>query len=262
MSDNNQRVKKHYVYGHYTNENVLFYIGVGTILNLKTNKHISRYSRAYHRANRTKFWNNVVSKHGLKVKILYQFYTKQEALEKELELISKFGRRCMNNGILCNISSGGEIGPVGRKFIMSEQQKKKLFEIKSMSYYIYNAQTGKYMITLLTLKSVAKFCGVTQNAISNCLKTKNYTNDFFVFKDYKGLQLDFTVKDLDFKSTLSKKVITINVETNIKTTYNSIAEASIGLNTDRTNLKKGLKNNRIVKKHKVFFEGSISSQDL
>ena len=35
QSNNNQRVKKYYVYGHYTNKGLLYYIGVGTILNLK-----------------------------------------------------------------------------------------------------------------------------------------------------------------------------------------------------------------------------------
>lgn len=48
QSNNNQIVKKYYVYGHYTNEDKLFYVGVGTILNLKSKTHTQRYSRAYH----------------------------------------------------------------------------------------------------------------------------------------------------------------------------------------------------------------------
>jgi len=259
MSNNNQRVKKHYVYGHYTNENILFYIGVGTILNLKTNKYISKYSRAYHKANRTKFWNNIVSKHGLKIKILFKFDTKQEALNKEAELVEKFGRRCMNNGILCNISSGGQIGPIGRKFKMSEEQKEKLSNIKSMSFYIYNS-AGIYLISLKTIKNVAQYCGVTQNAVSSCLKTKNYTNGYFVFREFKGKKLNYSVNDLIFKSTLSKRVITVHKDTKEETIYDSISDACVGLDTDRANLKRGIKKRRIVKGHNVFFEGSISSQ--
>lgn len=260
MSNNNQRVKKYYVYGHYTDKDVLFYIGVGTILNLNTNKIRSRYSRAYHTANRTKFWNSIVSENGLTVKILFEYPTKEEALKKEEELICQFGRRWMKTGNLCNISSGGEIGPVGRKFKMKESQKKKLSEIKSMDFYIYNS-AGTYLITLRTIKNVAKYCGVVPNAVSSCLKTKNYTNGYFVFRENMGETLGYTSKDLNFQSTLSKRIVAVNIETEIKTTYNSIAEATVKLQTDRANLKRGIKNKRAVKGHTVFFEGSISSQD-
>ena len=66
QSDNNQDIKRFYVYGHYTKEtNILFYIGVGTILNTKTTKVISKYSRAFHFKNRNKFWNNMVNKYGV-----------------------------------------------------------------------------------------------------------------------------------------------------------------------------------------------------
>lgn len=260
MSNNNQRAKKYYVYGHYTNNNKLFYIGVGTIINLKTNRIISRYSRAFHKANRTKFWDNIVTKYGLKVKILFEYYTKEEALDKESELVEKFGRRCMNNGILCNISSGGEIGTVGRKFVMSETQKKKLSDIKSQDFYIYNSE-GIFLTSLKTIKTVAKYCGVTPNAISSCLKTKNYSNGYFIFRIFKGSELKYTVQDLNFKSILSKKVITID-KNNVEVIHESVHEAAKFLNTDRKNLKRGISNNRLVKGYKVLFEGSISSQAL
>jgi hypothetical protein len=260
MSNNNQRVKRHYVYGHYTNEDVLFYIGVGTITNLKTDKIISRYTRAYHKSNRTKFWNSIVSKHGLKVKILFEYYTKEESLKKEAELVEKFGRRCMNNGILCNISSGGQIGPIGRRFKMEDAQKRKLSEIKSQEFYIYNS-VGVYLLSLKTLKNVAKYCEVTPNAISSCLKTKNYSNGYFIFREYQGEKLNYSSEDLNFKSVLSKKVVTISEE-GVRIVHDSVYNASKFLNTDRKNLKRGINNNRLVKKHRVFFEGSISSQDL
>ena len=260
QSNNNQRVKKYYVYGHYTKDtNILFYIGVGTILNLRSNKITQRYSRAYHSSNKTNIWKNVKNKHGIEVRILHEYYTKQESLNKEKELIEKFGRRVLRNGYLTNICSGGKIGPTDRIFVMKPEQKKLLSDIKSISFYIYNAE-GNFLQIIKTLKSVAIFCNVTPNAISSCLKTKNYSNGYFIFREYKGELLDKSYKDLSFKSIFSKKVITID-ENQIKIVHDSIWDATIYLKTDRKNLKNAIKNNRKCKKHDVSFEGAISSQD-
>lgn len=252
QSNNNQIVKKYYVYGHYTNEDKLFYVGVGTILNLKSKTHTQRYSRAYHSKSKTALWKNVKEKHGLKVKILFEYFTKKEALDKERELVEKFGRRVMKEGYLTNISTGGEIGPVNRVFKMSEKQKEYLSEFKSIVLYVYDKE-GKYLSTVKTIKSAAEYCGVTYNAIHSCLQTKNYSNGFFIFKDFKGTQLPYTYRDLNFKSTLSKKVITRSVENGLVTTHLSVADASTYLKTDRKNLKKAIKAKRLCKKHYIRF---------
>ena len=104
QSNNNQGVKKFYVYGHYTLEGNLFYVGVGTILNLRVQKPNTKYSRAYHFANRTKYWHNIRDKHGLEVKILSEYYTKEESLLEEKRLIALYKRR-EYGGTLCNLSS-------------------------------------------------------------------------------------------------------------------------------------------------------------
>lgn len=260
QSNNNQRVKKYYVYGHYTKDTgMLFYIGVGTILNLRSNKNTQRYRRAYHTSNKTNIWKNVRDKHGIEVKILHEYFTKKESLDKEKELIEKFGRRVLKNGYLTNISSGGEIGPVGRTFVMKPEQKRLLSDLKSMDFYIYNAE-GNFLQKIKTLKKVALFCGVAPNAISSCLKTKNYSNGYFIFREYKGECLNINFKNLSFKSPLSKKVITID-EKKVKIVHDSIWDATLYLKTDRKNLKNAIKDNRKCKKHDVSFEGTISSQD-
>lgn len=252
QSNNNQRVKKYYVYGHYTNEDKLFYVGVGTILSLKSKTHTRRYSRAYHSNGRTALWKNVRGKYGVKVKILFEYFTKREALNKEKELIEEFGRRIVKEGYLTNLSTGGEIGPVGNTFKMSEEQKKYLSELKSMTYYVYD-KTGKYLKSIKTIKSTAKYCGVTYNAIHSCLQTKNYSNGFFIFKEFQGLQLPYTCEDLNFKSTLSKKVTTKSIENGLVVTHLSVADAASYLKTDRTNLKRAMKAERLCKKHYVKF---------
>ena len=254
QSENNQRV--YYTYAHYTSDtNILFYIGVGTILNTKTLKEKSRYSRAYHTANRNKYWKNVVNKHGFRVKILNLFETKEESLFEEKNLISKYGKR-INKGLLVNMSDGGEIGPIGRPNPMSEEQKRKLSEIKSLTLYVYNATTGSFLVEIKTIKKTAEFCGVTYNAVHSCMKTKNYTNGFFVFKDYKGELLSYTVKDLDFSSTLSKQVEIYTEE--VSHIFPSIAECARFLKRERASVRQALKKNSKCAGYNV---RTISSQD-
>lgn len=258
QGNNNQRVKKFYVYGHYTNEGIIYYIGVGTILNLKTNKIKSKYARAYHFRNRNKYWKHVKHKHGLKVKILDEFYTKEESLDREKELIFMFKKR-VDGGLLCNISDGGEIGPIGRKMPMKEAQKRLLSEIKSISIFIYSRE-GVFIKEMKTIKKAAEFCGVTYNAVFSCMETKNYTNGFFCFREFKGDTLGYTYKNLDFNSPLCKKVFTKNLISGEIILHKSLNACRKYLGADRANLQRCLKKTGRCKGYKVFLESTISSQ--
>lgn len=252
QSNNNQGVNKFYIYAHYTLDDKIFYIGKGTIKCFKTKSLKRKYSRAYHFSNRNRFWTNIYNKHGIKVKILYHFNNEQDCLKKEQELILKLGRRYLKEGILSNISIGGEIGPIGVKFKMSEKQKQFLSDLKSIYLYVYDKQ-GNFIKKIKTIKETAKFCGVTYNAIHSCMKTKNYSNGFFIFKNYQEEKLDYTYENLNFKHTLSKIVITEDLNKNILE-HPSVYDAAKYLNTDRKNLKKAITNNRLCKKHKVYFK--------
>jgi hypothetical protein len=93
-----------YIYGHYTADtNELFYIGKG------------KETRAESSESRNKFWHNVVKKHGLIVKILYENLSEDIAFVKEKELIMEYGRRDINTGILVNQTNGGQ-GTSGHHF--------------------------------------------------------------------------------------------------------------------------------------------------
>jgi len=81
-----------YVYGHYkADTGELFYIGKGT------------GNRAWVLTGRNSYWNNVVNKHGVEIKILYDGLTDEDAYEKEKEVIAEVG---LEN--LTNITEGGE----------------------------------------------------------------------------------------------------------------------------------------------------------
>jgi hypothetical protein len=95
-------MSKFYVYGHFLPKtDIPFYIGKG------------KGRRAYHKYDRSAFWHNVVNKNGgYEVRILIENLSAQEALDKERELISEYGRRDIGTGILVNQTDGGD-GVVG-----------------------------------------------------------------------------------------------------------------------------------------------------
>jgi hypothetical protein len=100
------------VYRHIRlDSNEIFYIGIGD------------EGRAYKKTGRNKHWKNIVNKHGYKIEIIYSGVTIEFAIEKEIELIKKYGRIDIGTGILVNMTDGGE-GCNG--IIHSHETKEKL----------------------------------------------------------------------------------------------------------------------------------------
>jgi hypothetical protein len=95
-----------YVYRHIRHDkNEPFYIGIGSSNN---------YKRAYSTDSRNKIWKSIISKTNYDVEILFYDITWDEACEKEIEFIDLYKRKC-DNGILANLSKGGEGGATGFK---------------------------------------------------------------------------------------------------------------------------------------------------
>lgn len=91
-----QKMEKNYrcVYFHKNNNDEIFYVGIGT-------KH-----RANAR-NRPKEWVDYVKNNGLKVEIIHEKLTFDEAREFEIAYIKLFGRKDIGQGILINKTNGG-----------------------------------------------------------------------------------------------------------------------------------------------------------
>ncbi len=85
-----------------------FYIGIG----------VGR--RAYDKCKRKKHWKRIVAKHGYSVEIMIDGLSWEEACKKEIEFIALYGRLNKGNGILINLTDGGE-GSFG--MIQSEKAK-------------------------------------------------------------------------------------------------------------------------------------------
>lgn len=86
------------VYRHRRlDNNTIFYIGIGV-----------NEKRAYQLRSRNSLWKNIVSKTDYKVEIIAENIDYNKAKELEIFLISIYGRRDLNNGILCNMTDGGD----------------------------------------------------------------------------------------------------------------------------------------------------------
>jgi hypothetical protein len=103
------------VYQHKRKDtNEVFYVGIG-----KSNK------RAYCKIKRNAHWYNIVNKIGYDIEILYENISWEEACEKEVELIKKYGRMDLKHGSLVNMSDGGD-----GLHNPSQETKKKMSEAK------------------------------------------------------------------------------------------------------------------------------------
>jgi hypothetical protein len=89
--------KNHCIYRHLKPNGEVFYIGIGKDL-----------KRAYNKHSRTKWWKKVVNKYGYEVQILKSGLSKEEACELEIILISWYGRKDLEQGLLINMTDGGE----------------------------------------------------------------------------------------------------------------------------------------------------------
>jgi hypothetical protein len=86
------------VYRHRRlDDNSIFYIGIGV-----------DEKRAFQLRSRNQLWKNIVLKTDYKVEIIAENIDYDKAKELEIFLISLYGRRDLKNGILCNMTGGGD----------------------------------------------------------------------------------------------------------------------------------------------------------
>lgn len=105
---------KYYIYAHYRNDTQeVFYIGKG-----EGNRYKSKQGR-------NPYWENIVQAHGYKAEILQRFETEAEAFEAEQKLIAELGRKDLGQGLLVNMSDGGE-GASGA--VRSPEQRQRYSE--------------------------------------------------------------------------------------------------------------------------------------
>jgi hypothetical protein len=137
-----------YLYRHIRlDKNEPFYIGIGSD---------SNYNRAYEikKDRRNIVWSRIASKSEIEVEIMLDGLSWDNACEKEIEFIKLYGRIDNGNGILSNLTDGGD-GTLG--IIVSEKTRKKNSErVSGKGNPMYNKSHSKELIEQIRLKNIGK----------------------------------------------------------------------------------------------------------
>lgn len=127
-----------YVYAHRRNDTgQRFYIGKG------------RSNRAWAHKGRNQLWHRIVKKCGYSVEVLSTGLTEEQAFEKEKELILFHGRIDLGNGLLANMTDGGE-GHSGMIYTKeqldnrSAYMKKHWKDPEKRALWVDRIKSGKY----------------------------------------------------------------------------------------------------------------------
>jgi hypothetical protein len=115
-------MKQFYVYALLIQETgELFYIGKTFHGSNRLNDHIKECHKGTTMKNR-KLFSELQSGNNVLELILFESNDEKEIFEKEIEYISKYGRKDLGTGILCNHTNGGE-GRDGSPLSVETKQK-------------------------------------------------------------------------------------------------------------------------------------------
>lgn len=108
-------LKEYFLYRHIRlDKNEPFYIGIG-VKPENYNSEKTEFKRAFEKTNRNKYWRNVTNKTEYTVEILFESNDENTIKEKEKEFIDLYKRKDCCDGILVNMTDGGD-GSFGRKW--------------------------------------------------------------------------------------------------------------------------------------------------
>lgn len=137
-----------YVYRHIRiDKNEPFYIGIGSDKN---------YNRAFEikPKRRNIIWNKIKNKTDIEIQIVLDNLTWYEACIKEKEFIKLYGRIDCKNGILSNLTDGGD-GNLG--YIMSNDRKKIMSEkFTGSGNPMYKKTHSKDILEKIRLKNIGR----------------------------------------------------------------------------------------------------------
>lgn len=182
--------KKYYVYGLFDENDVIFYVGKGTDRRYK-------HHRKNYKAGKITSWflyckiKSIFDRgFDFKEKILIDGLTEQKSLEKELELINLYGKRCEGKGTLCNVLDGGtqplsveEIKKIYGEDFYQEMRKKQTESMKETTYNKNKEKieyTQKRLNENVLMKDIAKELNVNRGTIKRWIVNYNlnYSDEY------------------------------------------------------------------------------------
>jgi hypothetical protein len=196
----------YYTYLHKRlDNNEIFYVGIGKVYEGKND--FETYQRAYQTYSRNKFWKFLTSKTNYTVIIDKKFEDRKECEEREIELISKYGRRDLNKGTLVNLTDGGE----GLKGCRPKNARK---------VYQYDLK-GNFIKVFDTIQQAEKEVNCTN--ISGCCRGVVRTAGKYQWSYTKS-----KMKEVRYHTSeeRSKKVLQFNKDGILINEFESVQEAS------------------------------------
>jgi len=259
----------YYVYEHYKKgTEKVFYVGIGNNIGKQ------QYSRAKSKIKRNPHWRNINNKYGFDFKIVFESDSRGDVCNKEIELISKYGRMDLGTGTLANMTTGGEkTFEMSQESIFSGVKKRmengtynKCAEIarqrmlnfnpwkgrthdgfNNKKIYQYNAESGDFIDEYKSIRyATEKLKFSSEKIIGKCLSGENQTGGGYVwFYEYKGERIKRVRRGIS-KNQL-KPIIELDIEGNVINEWECISDAASCLGVTSSAIGNGIKNNRRVK---------------
>lgn len=167
---------EYYLYRHIRfDKNEVFYVGIGTKQNSKTNKHSILYKRAYSKSKRGQYWDNITYKSNYRIEIIIESDNREFIEQKEKEFIKLYGRKDLGLGTLVNLTDGGD---GAKNAIRTEKEKINLSLKLTKPYYMYdlNGNFIQEWKSFLLMNTKLNFTILDDNLIRGILNKTKGTN--------------------------------------------------------------------------------------
>lgn len=208
----------------------VFYVGIS-----KTEK------RAYSKKVRNKYWKNIINKTDYNVEIISKYLSYEDAKELEMFLITEYGRKDLNTGILSNMTDGGE-GVTN--LIVTQETKNKISnsskgKIKTKEHIENNrlARIGK--------KRSPEIKEKIKNSRVYTTLSEEVKNKIRIGHEKRRISIGLPIKD---KTILKKPNCTKVKELNSGIVFKSIIEAAKFFNIGKSTIYRELNKSKIYKK--------------
>jgi len=239
---------KHYVYiyldpfkpGKWQYEDITFdykpfYVGIG--VGRRWKEHLSKYNleNDINKIKNKKIKNILNKNENPKIIKIYENLSHQKAKEKEIDVISTFGRIINKSGILTNITPGGDMtsaNSLGKNNIHSKQ----IFQYDLQGNFIKKWECSRDFG-----RNINKYASNISNC---CLGRADSAYGYVWFYEYKGEKIESYIEYNRFRDRpeIYKKVYVFNTENDLIQTFDSVKFTAVFFNIQPTVIGKHARN--------------------